>query len=641
LLTLSAGYCGPAGTKGFMESCDPASTQNPDQRDCAEGMSCVVYQSSDEGAVEIARCTPLCDAPADDETTTRDNDATCGGEAYVRFAYVGASPSAVDIYIEGLRAYDDLGTDAVTDADGGTPGAQYTSYAPGETQIQIVDGSASNNNSPIEDIPPILVGGEATTWAIAPDGQGGLRLHMISDPRGISQPSGTLAKIRGVHTVPDLTDGQGNDIPVDVVVVSADGDPSAAGSTEVGVGLEPGDAGDFATVTAEAVDVYLFATGSARTVGNQQAVFEDVSLSGGTRASLYIKGTVDDTDAEPLGFALVNHTNAPDAPVRQCVNSSGGDVGLCFQDCEFDDFGQNSCYSSDNACRPFFDNSGHCLPYGQADGTVKSVGESCDTTDWGPCEEGSFCRRQGNGDGVCTAYCVGGGQFSALTCSSPQVCPAEEGNLSSCERPCMPSSSYGDTSTCPSFFQSCVPENITDDTMEAEGAYCSSSGMRTAGQTCGGTDSSSSSVWQNCEPGLVCGFDSGTADNPFGGFVTRRSGQGAPAPTCRATCDPFAQGGSSCPSGEACAVNLAFNTSAEVGVCLVEADVSGQSTGTACAEEDLGKACGDGSICGISGQSRICLEFCDWETQTGCSGDTSCELPATGEPIGGVLGLCQ
>jgi len=639
VLTTEVGYCGPAGDKGFMESCSPPSDANPDQQECAEGMNCVVYQAGDDGSPEIARCTPICNAPGENDTSPRDNHATCGGEAFVRFAYVGSQPPAVDIYIDGLREFDDIATDSVSDSDAGVPGSQYTRFDPGETRIQVVDGSASNNNSPLEDIPPIFVGGESTTWVAAPDGQGSVEMYMIDDPRGVAQPASDLAKVRAVHTVPDLTDNSGSDIPVDVVVVGVDGDPGGANATELGGSLQSGDAGAFETLSADPVDVYVFQTGASRMTGNEAAVFEDVSLAGGSRTSLYLRGTVDDTDAEPLGLAKIDHVNPPDAPEMQCLNATGGSTGLCFQDCEYEDFGNDSCFSDQNACRPFFDSTGHCLPHGEADGTVRTVGESCDPTDWGPCEEGSFCRRYGDGSGVCTSYCVGGGAFDALTCDSPKVCAAEEDSLGPCETECTPNQNYGDTSTCPNFLQSCVPSNINDDTGDVEGAYCSASGNQTEGQTCGGTGGSS--VLQNCEPGTVCGYPAGTADSPFDGFVSRRSGENAPDPTCRPTCDPFADGGSSCPSGEACAVNLVTNTSAEVGVCLTEADVSSKATGASCSEDQLGQACGDGSLCATSGGQTVCLEFCDWETQTGCTGSTSCELPAGGSPIGGVLGLCQ
>ena len=627
------GYCTGIGSKGFMEDCQPPDAMNPQRNECAEGMQCIAFQQEDQqaGRKGIYKCLPICNPPSAMDNNTDDNDATCGGTMYGRFVYLGQNPGNIDVYIDGNKKVEDLATGGVSDADGNTMGTQFYSFRPAELNIEVTDGSASNAMNPIATGKPFAKSGQARTWALTPGASGGLSFEAVDVPRNVSAPASGKAKIRAVHLVPDFMSG-GSSTAVDVVAVKQSG--SLGNGTELAAGANMGDSGDFKEVDADTYDVYIFPKGATRSSGNELNKLTGITVSADSTSSLYLKGTAATGDNEDLAAVAVPYTSAAKAPNYTCWTNSPQNPapasGICFQGCTVDDYGQNSCYQSSNACSPLGGDH-FCLPHGK-----NKVGDSCDPGSFRDCEEGARCQEFGDGSGKCWSYCVGGSSSNqTLTCQGSRTCTADMGSFGTCQKSCMPGNNFKDTN-CPSNLQTCFPESA--DTMgNPKSAYCSASADKKEGDMCGGSSSRQLAL-QNCKPGMYCAYDSGTVDAAFGGVFTMRENE---SPTCKKACNIFEKN-TGCPQGTACGVDLVFGASNEAGVCLEKAKgVSSGATGTRCSKKNIGKMCGPNSHCIDNAGTFLCIQFCDWETEEGCTGNAKCEPSnVTGQPIGGV-GICQ
>ena len=631
------GYCRPTGDKGFMEACTPPSDEMPQALECQEGMDCLLFQAADSeaGRSAIHRCVPRCNPPSRDESNTADNDATCGGAMYGRFAHLKSAPATVDVYVDGTKVVEDLQAGGVSDADSNAMGSQFFELAPGEREVKVVDGSASDASNPLLTVKPLVESGQVKTWAIT-EGSNGTTIQTVDVPRGVAAPAmgSGRSMIRAVHQVPDVT-AMGNPVTVDLVAVEQ-GDDLSSGAL-LAEDVDFGDAGAFVDVAGGVdYDLYVFENGATRTDGDELAKLTGITVTDETRWSLYLKGTLDSSDMEDVGVVAIPYSSAPEAPDLTCWTSSAEPdpaSGLCFEECTVDDYGKGICDGTSNACSSRL--GGHlCLPTGG-----KQTGDSCDSGAFEDCGGGSYCEQFGDGSGTCRSECVGGSSSNpALECESSTTCAADMGDFGECRIGCDPGDNNSDTN-CPSNLQTCFPAQVTDGS--AEGAWCSASDGKMEGDSCGG--SGSGMLVQNCEAGLFCSYAAGDGRLISGNFA-RRTDEMAPDPTCRANCTPFGSG-SSCGSGQACMPDtLVSGGSVSVGVCLDRAQsAQGKATGQPCDPADLGKMCGPSSMCLQAGQNSLCIEFCDLTTgdNSTCSGNTTCDTQILDGAINGVIGVCN
>lgn len=626
-LNNSVGYCHEHGSKGYMATCDPPDDANPNRRECGEGMQCLRLQSKNSvtGQKEVARCLPRCKPPAQGGTGTEDNDVTCRGTVHGRFVHLLSSPSTLDIYVDGTRKVDDLNTDAVSDADPTTSARDFQEFTAAELQLEAVDGTQSNNSNPLAASTPTITSGEAVSLAVTP-GKNGPTMFEFPVPRGISTPPSGKTAVRVVQAVPDFG------TPVDVEMVPA-GDATLSNATTLGTDLRRG-AGEFLEVDSGNYDVYVFDATQSTSIGNELKKFAGITLPAQGTQSLYVKGTDSGSDSEAVEVTAIPYRSAPDAIARTCW-ASGDDPapasGICLQGCQIGDYGDDSCAGASNGCSPFGQRH-YCLPRGSA-----TPGDACTPkvqSAYSDCEEGAYCEERGDGSGECASYCLGGSSSNTtLSCQSGRTCSADSGNFGTCKLSCTPGSDFKDTTTCPSNLQSCLPASGSSGNYT--GAFCSASGMTSTGNNCGEGRPAGSTILQNCEAGNYCAYGDGTEQSLLAGMFQQRAGS---KPTCRNSCNPF--GSSSCPSGQACGIDLVYGGGTAAGLCLDEASsASSATTGTSCNASDVGNMCGDHSICIPNQGQHICLEFCRWSDKRGCSGRMSCQKPDDGL-IAGVLGFC-
>ena len=621
----SKGYCRPTGQKGFMEECTPPDAQNPKRLECKEGMQCLAFQQSSTSRQGIYRCIPICNAPNSMDADPRDNNATCGGTAYGRFAYFGTSPANIDVYVGGSKAVEDLGQNKVSDADSSTMGDQFFDYSPAELDVKVVDGSQSGTMNPIVSEKPWMTSGMVKTWAVTPKG-GNMVIQAIDVPRGVSAPAANKAKVRIVHLIPDFM-SSGSSVNVDVVAVPASGSLGGGNNIDLAADAAFGDAGSFMEIDGGTNHtIWIFPKGANRSMGNELAKFSGVSVPSGEIMSIYAKGT----NGTGRSIAKLSYTDAAPAPDYSCWSSSSNPSpasGLCFQGCDVEDYGKDSCFSDKNGCRPLGANH-FCMPEGD-----KKPGDSCDAGAFQDCEEGAFCKQYGDGSGKCQSYCEAGGSNSVLQCGSNTTCSADQGNFGTCERTCEPGNNFADTD-CPPNLQTCIPESKNNGNVE--GAYCSASDGKMKGQDCG--QGGGTLALQNCQPGQICAYESGTRQSPFQGIFELRDDSN---PTCREACNLF-ESDPGCPQGYACGVDVVQTGSAEAGVCLEKGSGIQQDPEafTPCGQQNVGKMCGPNSHCILAQGQPVCYRFCDWATKEGCkeSANTTCQ-PFSNGPIGG-LGIC-
>lgn len=299
-------------------------------------------------------------------------------------------------------------------------------------------------------------------------------------------------------------------------------------------------------------------------------------------------------------------------------------TAFCMEACrESEDWGVNGC-TGQRACEPSGGEVGMCEPSGDAE-----FGETCT----GPldCVGGLHCDMTGDGTGTCRSMCQPDEQTSdEMTCEDGEVCIPLEGpdNVGKCRIPCEDDGSGSDPD-CPEHQQSC--RGVGDDT------FCSGSGDKVHEDECGDP-----SV-QNCLPGLVCATNAGTLEQAISAPFSEIDSDDEPG-TCRQTCEPFVGefGDSGCPSGYACSPMTPEGMSRTSGHCVEEMEAGGDSL-TACPQEEVGKMCNENSFCVADepgGSQTQCLQFCNYETGTGCTGATECDEGFADGPLFGWLGIC-
>ncbi len=304
-------------------------------------------------------------------------------------------------------------------------------------------------------------------------------------------------------------------------------------------------------------------------------------------------------------------------------------TGLCLEACrDADDWGIEGCSGDNRGCSPVGSDTGWCFPSNGLE-----VGETCHAE--GDCQDGAHCDLTGDGTGVCRARCQPGEQTNPnLGCTEEEeVCFPLDGydNLGECRIPCEPGFD-GTDPECPEMQQNCF---ATGDGM----GYCAASGNIQHGEDCG------TPLIQDCAPGMVCAKQGRTLNDvltaPFNDLDDGESAQ------CVMTCEPFVGqfGSSGCPSGYACSPVTPQGESRSQGHCVPMVD-NPRASLQECANSERGYMCGENSFCVNNstdcGPDRsICLQFCDYTSQTGCTHNTTCEQGFVGGPLLGFLGLCM
>jgi len=642
-LTNNIGYCGEVGEKGNMERCTRGANE------CAEGLTCLGLRSEGAGSV-VSRCLPEC-APAGRDESIRRAAAGCGGTYHGRAAYAHGDPATVDIYANGNRLVDDLAPGAT---ESGVMNADYfeldvDALNRGSVAIDVTDGSASDASNPelTEDI--FASSGLVETWLVHWNGQ--LAITPIPIRRSVTQPGtgAMVGKIQGGTVVPDF-ESNGSAVDVDLVAVPQGGSLS---SDKVVLGEELGSEAlgeAFAEIEAGSFTLYAFPESANHQMSNKIAEVSGLQVGARERATFVLNGTADDSDSVGVEAVKLPYAEAPAAPRWSCVALG---AGYCLNECRESDYGTDWC-GENSSCAPFQGNTppSYCLADG---GATRDPGDDCTLRTLAPsCKEGARCSVDGSGQGKCRSLCVGGSDDSEgdLTCESAQTCSAARGEVGPCLNSCTPGQNMEDTS-CPENLQACVT-NVVGEEGDGQAAFCSASGTNEQGDECGGSGDPLTSLLQNCEPGTMCAHGTGIKDSlrlalqgmflekpRVSAGVCRQSVDNptAPRPTCRPTCEPFADD-PGCPDGEACGLDLANGTPLN-GVCLEEGDnIDSPASETKC-QDNIGKMCGDASYClpqpASGGVIRRCFEFCNANTDEGCTEGECEELRGFGVGIG----LCR
>lgn len=309
--------------------------------------------------------------------------------------------------------------------------------------------------------------------------------------------------------------------------------------------------------------------------------------------------------------------------------------GVCFESClTSDEWGQGKCTGEDRGCRKTGWGIGRCTDVGDAE-----RGESCESTD--ECADGLHCDIGGEDGGTCRSLCQPDEQTNdALGCQDHETCIRLDSydNLGECRLPCDPGQD-GTDPNCPQGQQTCIGTG--------DQAYCLASGDLAHGEECGTPEE------QNCAPGMVCArseiqFASVVnATRQITGPFEDDPEQALAEPTCRQVCEPFVGefGDSGCPDGYACSPMTPNGPSSTAGHCVPQMDDPIQELAL-CPEAELGNMCDENAFCIASVPNQCadpqfqCLQFCDYRTGAGCTGDTECEQALSDGALFGWMGIC-
>ena len=650
------GVCAPAGDAQAFDACVPGAG------DCTDGNICVTFQD----VPEIGRCQPICNLtvadPNDDgsigEFGQSLRDATCpqpdASGAWLTVTHLAAGVGDVDVYVadDPTPLVAALALDLQTDADPGSPGAQWVEVQPGSATVTVLAAGAPRTDPPLAEITVNFDADDALElYVVASAGAIDEASLLQNDGlRGEAAPGASNAEVRVVAALADAP-------AIDVVLVPVGDDLSnPANQMPLATSVALGEVTAFAEVMAQDWDVLVFAAGDPRTDRSTALTQATVSLQVGALQTLSPRGTADPDDASDAGIALHTFVSPPAAgqggPSFTCVDLAGGAFGFCQQRCgdSPDAYGSGLCEGQGNGCRPTFLPANNtfqslCAPVGN-----KRLDESCDPfAPHSECAEGLYCLEYGNSvanfdalqRGRCTSLCVeevpdhptlrcGGGQGCQVLSLDPDF------QIGQCGFTCEPSTSYDDPS-CPTGLQSCKPAaSLLEDLTDPEAlpvavvtqSFCSSSGDIGAGQTCTAND---------CVGGTECMFPRTDQNGFTSSLVSQYFGAAGLTPTCAPQCDPF-EGDSSmttCAEGETCLFNFPY--SAEVGHCApVEIELDPLQP---CSNP--GHACGQDSICVVNGQPT-CLQFCQYSGPDP-SGQPQPETCAAGFfclPLVNDLGVC-
>lgn len=604
-LTAENGVCDDvAGTNGYYQPCMTGMDQ------CQENSTCIGFQGADDaaGIPAVGRCLPFCDASADSQAAA---NATCpaptsASGAHGRFVHLAEAAGQVDVYVDDTLVVDDLSFEGVSDA------GAFAELTAGAHTVDITAFDAADNSAPLATVSPTLNAGDAFTWAIVADAAGTVSVETYDVPRGEAAPTAGSSKLRAAHAIPDFG---GN---VDVVAVPA-GAVLFDDEVELALDLAYGEAGAFVEVPAADYDIYLFPAGTTpRVIANATGeTFTGVTVPADSTYTAYARGTTGAGDAADPGLTSVDYVSAPAAAGRvlngYCFDLSDGEPspqsGFCIEQCpDSDTYGTGSCSGPSDFCAPAAQGGSLCFP-----GGPNGAGDACnpaDSTDG--CDGTSWCQGYGDGTGVCQPFCQPDTQSNPLLgCTGTDTCAEAGDNLGRCRLECTPDDGYADTTTCPESLQTCQPPD------RGEPSYCAASGDTAVGGVC-------SPFEGQCLPGDSCINQFATnldADDAFA------DGQ------CADSCDPFGDG-SECGDNQVCGINwLTINRA--VGHCLTPDE--NLSPNDPCQAEL--NTCGQRSLCLVvqQGQSAQCIQMCDLDDASTCSGTCTAIFQSTAIRIGACI----
>ncbi|MBA2660850.1 MAG: DUF4397 domain-containing protein [Bradymonadaceae bacterium] len=557
-----------------------------------------------------ARCLPLCNPTL---ATKELRDATCPGalpQSFVRLAHLAEGIGAADIHLNGAPLAEGLAFGELAN------NGDFLTLAIGTHTVSVhLDGVKVFEDN------ITLVGNEALNLVVVadPNSEEDVKIQIltVAEPRQAPTAVGDTTELRLVHGVADA------DV-VDVIIVRAgESFDLVANHRRFANGLSFGQASSFVAVETDqdpeiteplGYDVYVFPA-TERTLGNEIVLFEDVKVTTGDVATIYLIGTANSEDDQDLRLEFVAHSVAASARVLSgnCIDLLGGQqapiqgLGICFENCtDNSHYGTGACSGGGaNACNPGSPERQWCFPSGQSE-----VGGPCKETN--ECLDGLSCDTNGAGSGTCRSYCEPNAQVNAaLSCTDDEICAPIRGflNLGECRIGCEPGTNYTDAS-CPADQKACYA---------TEGlAVCNGSGEVAVGANCG------QPTVQNCVPGAMCAKTvptfNGLLVEPFNEL---RQGETA---TCRPMCQAFkpAPSTTDCPANMACSPVMPGPTfSGGVGHC-VESGPS-RPANQSCARADVGKLCGDNAFCVDGGDGEgVCVRVCNFDTLAGCLGGEVC-----------------
>lgn len=612
-----AGQCGPKGACKaltprdgvcvYSEGTTPAYATCSSPDECVAGTECMALVQGEP------RCYPSCDPTRDVQAAA---DATCPGGDLASFAqFLNLAPGigAVDIYVNGARVVtnrtpDSAHTLAVQRA--------YLNLDVGNAVIDVAAAPSTDNSAPLASLNTTLSANVQTSFALVETADGPV-LRKIDIPRGAVAPAATEVSAR-------LALGVDLGHAVDVYVGEVD-EPFYPAPVLQAVAY--GDTSVFAApIPGGTYQIHLFEAGVDPT---EEAALSVVTVDApaGSLITVHVWGKFDggqtllQTGATSVLYHQAGFTSAGGSCVR--LNFSDGrpafQAGVCFQKCDERDIGANACISSRDTCT-VFPRDFTCMPSQKI-----ALGGVCDPDDINPCDAGGFCRPYGDGTGVCASYCdPRGSDDPLLQCPSGQACnPIEGTSLGECGFACEPNANYSSSQCADPLLRACV--KLADN----QQAFCSASGAIGVDRPCRAVDIN------NCAPEAVCRRPASAADlnsvilDPVSSTNTSNDGG-----FCRARCQLFAEE-SGCPAGQACMID-ATHLSTRVGFCQPEdSSLNDLKSLDPCPAESMGKMCGDGSVCIRDGGGAICLQFCELDTNRGCSAEEKCRrLFGSGVGIG-------
>ena len=592
------GICSPVGIGALGDQCALGNGMTAPPPECSEGLQCVNFGESDNSGNDFGRCVASCSTTGVNQAAW---DATCPSatqNAFGRFVHLDETKPAVDIYVNGALAIDDL-------AFGDTSmGGMFAQLPVGQLTVDVVAGTDADNTNPLLTVTPTTSANDAITWAVTPDTGGAIQVISVNVPRNEAAPASGQAKFRVGHGIFDVT-------PVDVVAVAANA-TDLTGEVVLASNLAFGTAGAYAEVPAATYDVYVFSAGATRAIGGEAAVFEDVAVPADATFTVWARGAAANTN---LGLTIVNYVsaNVSSALPQFCfelADEPSPTGGICFDTCTAEQYGDGVCSITDFQCNPFGRFDTHlCFPGGEV-----AVGDACDP-EVGDCGELGICEPRGDGTGVCVSHCQPGTQTNnALSCDQNQSCNpgqfATAFNWGRCGTECTPAGGLVDAA-CPTNLQNCFV-NDTDQTTY----YCSASGTTAEGGTCAVAQNGAFAP-NTCEGGTLCANPHRLGSNDMGLDIEDPG-------VCSPICELISDDASSCAAGSKCGLDW-INAGTGFGFC---AETGGNpeagAQGDVCTVE--GAPCGDGSACLNTGAGLSCIYFCDRAGNNDtCSGGATCQ----------------
>jgi hypothetical protein len=584
----------------------------PAYGDCSSGGTCVTGTTCLALVSGGARCYPSCDPTLGTQAAS---DATCPGgnlSGFARFINLAESVGPVDFYVNGERVV----RNRPEDSDANFPISRtYLNLKPGDVVVDVTEARSLNNDAPLASLTATLDANEQTSFVLIETADG-LELLAIDVPRSAPQaPAGQVS----ARLALDVDFGT----PVDVYV-GISGQPLVPTPVLEDVAYQA--TSEFAApVPAGAYDLHLFAAGADPATAGALAVL-GVNAPAGALITVHVWGQFDaagsltDTGATTVLYREAAMTSAGGSCVQLNFGSSrtAFESGICFQKSPGPDAIGTGLCTAEGDTAVFWAYDFVCLPSAGI-----PVGDAC-APGLNPCEAGAYCRENGSGQGVCTSYCEPGGSDNPLLqCANGYSCmPIDGTDMGECRIQCAPDANYGSGACSTPGLEACVPHEGA-----AEPAFCEPSGNIAVGEACGDPSVN------NCSPNAVCRSTAGCNDlNTVISAPVRNPGGGI----CRQRCELFVEDGG-CPAGQACMIDVS-TVSTHMGFCQpADPALADLKSLDPCPLESAGMMCGNGSICIDEGESAICLQFCELDSDRGCGVNQEC-APLFGSGV--KLGYC-